>query len=449
VKSKIDFINGKTNSCLVKMFIPLLMAMTLMMIYNMVDSFWVGNMLGEQGLSALTAGTAIVLIMNSLAMGVGNGVSVMVAHLVGSGEKEKISGAVATILAVSLAIGVVICGVVELSLPQLLSIMGTPTEIFADAIAYLQIYLIGNVALFIYMQFTSIYRAFGDSLFQMKGMIYTAVFNAIFDPIFINLYGLKGAAVVTLVSEVLCLLYAVFYTKKHHLFNIDFNQMKCEYVKDMFRLSIPTTVQAIMPPISSAVMVSFITSFGLTAIAGFGVARNLELIMFMPTTGMCMAVTSIVGQCEGAGRFDRAKDYLKSGLLIGGFFIAIVSILVIAFSNPLTAAFGQGKEVALVVKVFFKIISIGYVLYMLTSCIQGYLTGIGKPELAMILLILYYIVFRIPAALIFKSMFGLEGIWIAFLVSHILAFGVAVITLLSVGCQRHSFKLSLKGGVFV
>lgn len=442
MKSKIDFINGKTNSCLVKMFIPLLMAMTLMMIYNMVDSFWVGNMLGEHGMSALTAGTAIVLIMNSLAMGVGNGVSVMVAHIVGSGEKEKITEVVATILAISLALSVVICGAVEISLPQLLSILGTPVEIFSDAKAYLQIYLIGNVALFIYMQFTSIFRAFGDSMFQMKGMIYTAIFNAIFDPIFINLYGLKGAAAVTFVSEVLCLVYAAFYTKKHRFFTIDFKQMKFEYVKEMFRISIPTTVQAIMPPISSAVMISFITSFGLTAIAGFGVARNLELIMFMPTTGMCMAVTSIVGQCEGAGRFDRAKDYLKSGLLIGGVFIAIVSTLVIVFSNPLTASFGQGTEVAMVVKQFFKIISIGYVLYMLTSCIQGYLTGIGKPEWAMILLILYYIVFRIPAAFMFKSMFGLEGIWIAFLVSHILAFGVAMFTLLSVGSQSHSFKLS-------
>ena len=67
-----------------KLFIPLMLAMTLTMAYSMVDSLWVGNLLGEAGMSALTASTAIVLIMNSLSMGVGNGVSVMIAQRVGA-----------------------------------------------------------------------------------------------------------------------------------------------------------------------------------------------------------------------------------------------------------------------------------------------------------------------------------------------------------------------------
>lgn len=64
---------------------------------------------------------------------------------------------------------------------------------------------------------------------------------------------------------------------------------------------------------------------------------------------------------------------------------------------------------------------------MLTSCIQGYITGTGHPGMAMVLLMLYYIIYRIPAAVILKSVFGLNGIWYAFLISHVLAFGTAVI----------------------
>ncbi|WP_049946214.1 MATE family efflux transporter [Butyrivibrio sp. WCD2001] len=174
-------------------------------------------------------------------------------------------------------------------------------------------------------------------------------------------------------------------------------------------------------------MIYSITPFGIDAIAGFGVARNLELIMSMPTTGMCMAITAIVGQCVGAKRYDRAGDYLKAGLVLGGSLIAAISVLVIIFSGQLTALFGQGRGTAEVVAVFFKIISIGYVLYMLTSCIQGYLTGLGNPSMAMVLLVLYYVVIRIPAAVILRSVFGLHGIWFAFLLSHILAFIVATI----------------------
>lgn len=168
MKSKIDFINGNTTKSLMKMFIPLLAAMTLTMLYSIVDSFWVGNMLGEHGMSTLTAGSAIVLLMNSLSMGMGNGISVMVARLVGSGEKDRLPGACSTIILTSAVISVLLCVFGEILVAPILRLIGTPREIFADASMYLTVYLIGNTALFIYMQFTSIFRAFGDSMFQMK-----------------------------------------------------------------------------------------------------------------------------------------------------------------------------------------------------------------------------------------------------------------------------------------
>lgn len=427
MNSRIDFIGSDTKKSLMKMFVPLMLAMTLTMLYNMVDSFWVGNIMGENGMSALTAGTAVVLIMNSLAMGMGNGITVMFARLVGSGDTRKIPGAAATVLLIGAVISVLISLITEALLGPLLMLIGTPAEILYDAQIYLRIYLIGNAALFLYMQFTSIFRAFGDSVFQMKGMIITVIFNAVFDPFLIKPFGLGGAAAVTVASEVLCLLYAFYYYRKNRLFAIDPAGIRTEYGRIMLGLSIPTTIQAIMPPVSSAVMISFVSSFGLRALAGFGVARNLELIMFMPTTGMCMAITSIVGQCAGAKRWDRAQDYLRSGMIIGGVLIAVISAFVITFSAPMTAMFGQGVEVSAIVSGFFKVISIGYVLYMLTSCMQGYITGIGKPGLAMILLVLYYIVFRIPAAFLLRSLMNLEGVWVAFLVSHVMAFIIALI----------------------
>ena len=192
MKGNTDFVNENTYRSLLRMFIPLCLAMTLTMLYNMVDSFWVGNMLGEHGMSALTAGTAIVLIMNSLAMGMGNGISVMFAHMVGNKDLDRILGAAATVLIVGGSISIVITLLGELLLSPILSLMGTPEELLSDALWYLRIYLIGNAALFLYMQFTSIFRAFGDSLFQMKGMILTVIFNAILDPILIRPFGLKN-----------------------------------------------------------------------------------------------------------------------------------------------------------------------------------------------------------------------------------------------------------------
>lgn len=421
MKSKIDFINGKTTESLLKLFIPLMLAMTLTMAYSMVDSLWVGNLLGEAGMSALTASTALVLVMNSLSMGVGNGVSVMIAQLVGAKDSEGIKRAAAVIMTVSLVFSGAICIAGEFAAESILTAMGTPIEVLPEAVSYLRLYLIGNVALFIYMQFTSIFRAFGDSMFQMKGMLLTVIVNAILDPIMIRWWGFDGVAIATVISEVMCLAYAFAYHYRKKWFSFNFRGMSWQDVKIMCRLCIPTSIQSIMPALSSAVMITFVNPFGLTALAGYGVVRNLELIMFMPTNAMSMAVTSIIGQCKGAGRSDRANDYLKTGMVSGGIFIGILSAIVIFFCPVLSLCFGQGAEVSAIATTFFHIVSIGYLLYMLTSCVQGYITGIGRPEMAMILLIAYYIVFRIPAAVFLKTVYGLSGIWTAFLISHVLA----------------------------
>lgn len=429
MNSNIDFVNTNTTKALLKMFFPLMMAMILTMAYSMVDSLWVGNLLGKAGLSALTASTAVVLIINSLSMGIGNGVSVMIAQLVGAKDEAGIKGASAVIMVFSLLFSVTLCVVGELLSEYILTAMDTPLKVLPGAVSYLRLYLIGNVALFVYMQFTSIFRGFGDSVFQMKGMLMTVLLNAVLDPLMIRFWGFNGVAVATVISEVMCLLYAIWYHCKRKLFSFDFMSMSWDDARTMVRLCVPTSVQSIMPALSSAVMITFVAPFGLTALAGYGVVRNLELIMFMPTSAMSMAVTSIIGQCKGAERMDRGREYLKKSMIMGGALIGVLSGLVIGSCTILSGWFGQGAEVSAVVVSFFHIVSIGYVLYMLTSCVQGYVTGTGRPQMAMMLLIAYYIVFRIPAAVVLKTLLGLTGIWIAFLISHILACGLALLIL--------------------
>ena len=428
--SQIDFINGETRKSLLKLFMPLIAAMTLTMAYSLVDSLWVGNLLGQEGMSALTASTAIVLFLNSISMGAGNGVTVMIAGLAGAGDKAKIRGAAATIMTVSLVVALAVSVFGELTARPLLMLMDTPASVLADAVSYLQLYLTGNIALFLYMQFTSIFRAFGDSAFQMKGMFMTVIVNAVLDPVLIHFLGFDGVAIATVISEMMCLIYAAFYYKGRRFFVFNFHAITLQDAKTMCSLCIPTTVQAVMPAISSAIMIALVNPYGVVALAGYGVVRNLELIMFMPTTAMAMAVTTITGYCHGAQRFDRAADYLKESLLVGGILIAGLSAVVIAGCGTLSACFGQPGEVIAITTSFMHIVSVGYLLYMITCCMQGFFTGMGRPGLAMLLLIFYYLIARIPAALLMEMRFGLDGIWMGFLASHILACAAAVI-----GCR--------------
>lgn len=424
MNSKIDFVNGKTGTSLLKMVMPLLMAMFLTMAYNMVDSLWVGNLLGENAYAALADSTALILILNAIAMGAGNGIAILIAHVVGAGEKEKAERMVGVVVFLSVLFSAVIMILAEVLLPAILRALQTPQEIFNDAYGYLSIYLLGYVFLYLYVQFTSIFRAYGDPMLQMKGMFFTTLFNAVIDPFLIRLMGLNGAAWATVLSEVLCLGYAILYYRKKKLFSIDMKGIWKEhaYVTQILSDAIPSALQQCMPAISSAVMVVLVSSFGVTSIAAYGVTNKLEIFLFYPAMAMNMALVTSVGQCAGAGRIDRVKDYMKFACLIGSIFVGVVSVLIIPFAGQLSHLFVPADAAAEIVKRFFSIISIGYVMYMLTSCFLGELSGLGKPGFSMLLFFVYYIVVRVPLASVFvRTSLGLDGIWVSILISHVLA----------------------------
>ena len=169
-----------------------------------------------------------------------------------------------------------------------------------------------------------------------------------------------------------------------------------------------------------------VTRYGVTTIAAYGVTSKLEILLFYPAMAMNMGLATIAGQCFGANRKDRVKDYQKTGVLIGCVFTAVTTILITIFAKELSSLFVDSLQAAEIVKNFFQIISIGYVMYMITSCFLGAISGSGKPEISILLFFLYYIVIRIPLAIILvHSSLELNGIWVAILISHVLAVLIA------------------------
>lgn len=113
---------------------------------------------------------------------------------------------------------------------------------------------------------------------------------------------------------------------------------------------------------------------------------------------------------------------------MGGGAIAVLSVVVILFSGQLAGLFVESAGVAEIVAGFFKIVSVGYVMYMLTSCYLGVLSGMGKPGLSMLLFFLYYIIVRIPlAGILVRTGMGVSGVWTAILLSHVIAAAAAAL----------------------
>lgn len=161
---KIDFINGNTKKCLMAMVLPMIAAMFLNMAYNLVDSLWIGNLLGETAYAALTNSTPLILLLTSVAMGATNGISILLSQAIGSKDNKKIESLIATSFAVAIIFSLILTAIFELSLPAILQIMNTPTETYEMAYNYLSIYLLGYLAVYLFLYFTAVLRSFGKHI---------------------------------------------------------------------------------------------------------------------------------------------------------------------------------------------------------------------------------------------------------------------------------------------
>ena len=213
MQTKIDFIEGNTKHCLMAMALPMIAAMFLNMVYNLVDSLWIGNLLGETAYAALTNSTPIILILTSVAMGATNGISILLSQAIGAKNQKRVERLIATSFIVAIVFSLMIIVVIEIFLPHILTVLNTPAETYDMACSYLSIYVLGYLAVYLYLYFTAVLRSFGNSMFQAVAMLVSTVLNAILDPVFIHFVGFHGAAIATLLSQGICLIFMVVYLK--------------------------------------------------------------------------------------------------------------------------------------------------------------------------------------------------------------------------------------------
>lgn len=354
---EIDFISGDTKKCLLAVSLPMLAAMFLNMAYNLVDSLWIGNLMGETAYAALTGATPLILILNSIAMGGTNGISILLSRAVGARDKKSIESIVATSLVIAVLLSGGMTILLELLLKPILTFLQTPQETYQMAYEYLSIYLIGYLAVYLYCYFTAVLRSFGNTVFQVIAMLICTILNAILDPLFIRWMGFQGAAEATLLSQGLCLVFMLIYLWKKKLFAFHISAFSKKWIIPLFAKGIPAAFQQSIPAVST----SFLTS--------------------------------------------------------------LVSVL---FARPLFGLFVDSETAAKIVRTYFLIIGIGYILNTVTNCFLGAVNGMGKPVKSLCCMILYYLIVRMPLAWLLSFLgFGLNGIWTAVLVSHIVAAAAA------------------------
>lgn len=423
MKQNYDFISEPTSKALFRMFLPMMIGMLLNFAYNIVDTLWVGNLMGDTALAALTNATPIVTLTYSFGMGITNGMGILLSNQLAKKDKKEEECIISSTFVLTAILSVILVVILELSLNGILGLMNTKAETYQYAKDYLMVYLIGMIPSYTFCHITAMLRCYGDSVFQMISMLITSILNAILDPVLISMIGFHGAAVATVISQVASLVLLVLYCKKKQYFHLRLNSFQKEYLFPVAKLSVPTVIQQCTPSLSSTVLTSCVNNFGIVAMAGYGIVNKLDMILFMPATVLNMVLTPIIGYCIGGKRKDRAADYIKISIKFSIVVVVICGALLFIFAKPIAGIFGCSNEAAVLVQHCISFLVWGYFFNAITQCFMGRINGYGQPGKGMIITILNHIVIRIPFSIILSNTFlGLDGIWITLLFSFVAAF---------------------------
>jgi len=425
---------GNPAKLLRGMAIPIFIAFLLNISFNIVDTIWVGNLLGENAVAALTVSYPLIILLNSFAMGATNGTTILISKYLGENEKEKAQKTHVTSLVLSVFISIILIFLCELGANKILSLLNTPSEIFSMAKDYLKIYLVGFFFVYIYLYLSAVLRSMGNTLTQMLFLLVSTIINIILDPLFINGFwvipamGIRGSAFATLISQGISVIIMIAYILKNHLLSFDIKKFNLTFAKKIIAKSVPSAIQQSIPAISTSFITALVSAFGITSIAAFGIAGKLEPILLYPAMALNMAITAAAGQCYGAKKDEKSKEFLHWGFIYGLGSVLILTALITLFAKSISGLFVNSQDIGTIVFTYFLIISAGYLFHVITNCYIGMINGLGKPLGAMLIMIVYFIIVRMPMAyLLSKTQLGIDGIWLAVLISHFIAMIASII----------------------
>lgn len=424
-----DFTRGRPLRQLITFSGPIMLANLLQASFQLVDSLWIGNLLGAQALGAVTVSGVIMFTVLSFVLGMNNAVLVILAQLKGrrdgAGLKAYLNAFVVILFLFSLALGIV----GFFTATPLLRLLGTPESMMADASAYLQITFLGMLFLFGYNFIATVLRALGDSKTPMRFVLLAVVLNAVIDPLFIHTFewGIRGAAIATVVSQAMALLYGVITVVRRRLAPVSVPSLPTwEQTRKIFHLGIPSGLQMAVISGGSAAIMSVVTSLGPEVVGGFGAAQRLDSLIMLPAMALGIAVSSMAGQNIGVRDWPRVSQITRVTLLYNLLIMLLIAAIVVVFAEPAVRLFIEDDAAVSFAADYLRIIGFFYPLLGINFVLNGVVRAAGAMYQVLVLNIISFWLLRFPFTFLFTQWIGENGvavgIGLSFVVSSVFAY---------------------------
>ena len=419
----------KVMPLVLSMSYPMAVSMAVNALYNIVDSFFVAKM-SSSAMTALSLLFPVQNFVHAAAVGFGIGINAVVAFYMGAGKTDEADRAASSGTVLSILHGLILMVICIAVMPWFMSMFSSDTQTIDYGIAYT-----GVLFLFAPMDCTAMAL---EKIFQSTGRMKSTMFclatgciiNIILDPLMIfgigpfPEMGIKGAALATGIGQTLpVLIYFIMYRMDPLpvKFRLKYWKPKLYMMKKLYSVGNAAALNIALPSVQVSVLNGILASYSPGYVFVLGVYYKLQTFLYLSANGVVQGIRPLVGYNYGAGEHSRVKEIVRTSTVLVAAIMVAGTIVCQLMAGKLMGIYTGDAQVIALGAPALRIISAGFIISSVSVVLSGALEGLSKGNASLVISLIRYIVFILPAAFLLSRVFGAVGVWHAFWITEIVA----------------------------
>jgi len=402
--------------------------MFVMALYNVVDTIFIGHVVGTLGIAGLSIVFPIQILVMGMGMLIGIGGASLISRSLGAHDFQRAERTLGNAILLAVILGVLIA-IVGLSNSSFwLRLIGASETILPYAKDYLDIILLGTVFRIFAMGVNQLVRAEGNARVAMISMLIGAILNILLDAVFILALrmGIKGAAIATVLSQVLTSLYIIRYylsqnsSVKLHMKNF---VPQCSVIRGIMAIGFGSFVRTAGGSLVAVIVNRTLVGYGGDlAVAAYGIVHRTMMFIFMPIISVGQGLQPILGFSYGARRSDRALQVIKLSAIVATIFSIISFLIIFFFPAPIMRIFTNDGSLVSAGSHAAKLIFLAAYLIGFQMVGSVVFQALGKAVPTFVTATSRQILFLLPLVFILPRFLQLDGVWLSFPIADALSF---------------------------
>jgi putative MATE family efflux protein len=444
-----DLTSGPIAPTLLAFALPTLGSSILQSLNGSINAIWVGRFLGEDALAATSNANIIMFLLTAFVFGFGMASTILIGQAFGRRDVDAARRVLGTAAGAAVAVAIALAVAGWIFAPQLLGLLATPAGAFALALDYLRVIFVAIPGSLILVMLMMALRGGGDSLTPLWFMIVAVLLDGALNPVFIlglgpvPRMGIAGSATATVVANydslfgLLCYVYARDLPLRLRGRELAYLKPDPALLGTIVRKGLPMGLQMIVISASALALIGLVNREGVETAAAFGVAMQLWTYLQMPAMALGAAVSAMVAQNIGAGRWDRVSSITRSGVIFALLVTFGLVVLLAIADRPALALFLGGDSPALPIARHIQILATwSFLMFGVTLVLFGTVRANGAVIGPLLILFVGLVPVRLGFALGAYPWLGADALWLSFPISSFVNMALAIAFYLHGGWRK-------------